>query len=150
MAVTEDNDKRIKLIVRDTGIGIAANKLPLYSIAFSRQMIHERVNTKERNRTGACKRISGIDEGYRHRRKSAKYRQSSITVVFPVEKAGDNKAPEWKKELVKEEDRTSEGDQPASGNRKEMAGSNLPLLLLRRRQMIAVSFSARRRCTGFG
>lgn len=128
---TAGEDKKIKLLISDTGIGIPADKLPFI---FDRFFQVDDSRTRLYEGTGIGLALVKELVELMHGRVTAESRQNTgttFTLVFPVEKAGDSNAPLWQGEM--EKDIISLPSQRAiqtNSQKKAPPETNLPLLLL--------------------
>jgi CheY-like chemotaxis protein len=123
--------KEIHLSVSDTGIGIAADKLPFIFDRFF-QADDSRIRRYEGTGIGLAlvKELTELMHGT-VTVESDPNTGTLFTLVFPAEKAGDNLAPVWQKEIQKEIALVpSKKTLQASIQKKEITESNFPLLLL--------------------
>ncbi|HTF29790.1 MAG TPA: ATP-binding protein, partial [Flavitalea sp.] len=131
VTATENEDKKIRILIRDTGIGIPADKLPFIFDRFF-QADDSRIRLYEGTGIGLAL-VKELTE-LMHGTVTAESRQNTgtlFTLVFPAEKAGNSNAPSWQKEIEKDIALTpSKKAIPANGQKKETPETNLPLLLL--------------------
>ncbi|HEX9512418.1 MAG TPA: ATP-binding protein [Puia sp.] len=128
---TEDEDKKIRILIRDTGIGIPADKLPFIFDRFF-QADDSRIRLYEGTGIGLAlvKELVGLMHGT-VTAESRPNAGTSITLIFPAEKAGSSNAPSWQKETEKDivhlpYNRAVQ----ANGEKKERPETSFPLLLL--------------------
>jgi signal transduction histidine kinase/DNA-binding NarL/FixJ family response regulator/streptogramin lyase len=127
---TEEDDKKIRLSVSDTGIGIPADKLPFIFDRFF-QVDDSRIRSFEGTGIGLAlvKELVELMHGT-VKAESHPNTGTVITVVFPAEKAGNSKAPLWQKEIETNIILPFKKTIQANGNKNETAEINLPLLLM--------------------
>ena len=131
VSATEEGNKKIRLSITDTGIGIPPDKLPFIFNRFF-QIDDSRMRSYEGTGIGLAL-VKELVE-LMHGTVMAESTQSAgtiITLVFPIEKPGDSNAPLWQREIEKGSLLMS--PQKAihtNGHKKEIPQSELPLLLL--------------------
>jgi signal transduction histidine kinase/DNA-binding NarL/FixJ family response regulator/streptogramin lyase len=128
---TEDGNKKIRLSISDTGIGIPADKVPFIFDRFF-QVDDSRIRLYEGTGIGLAlvKELAELMHGT-VTAESTPNAGSTVTLVFPAEKAHNSNAPQWEKETGngiillpgKKSARTN-------GQHKEKSETGLPLLLL--------------------
>jgi signal transduction histidine kinase/DNA-binding NarL/FixJ family response regulator/streptogramin lyase len=130
-SVTEDENKKIRLVVSDTGIGIAPDKLPFIFDRFF-QADDSRSRSYEGTGIGLAlvKELVELMQGT----VAAVSRQNegtTIIAVFPIEKAGNSNAPAWQKEMT---GNIVAAPAPkiihTNGQKKEPTETSIPLVLL--------------------
>ncbi|HZE85110.1 MAG TPA: ATP-binding protein, partial [Puia sp.] len=127
----EDEEKRIRISVRDTGIGIPADKLPFIFDRFF-QADDSRSRSYEGTGIGLAlvKELTDLMQGT-VTAESRPDAGTSVTLIFPAERAGDSHAPSWQRESEKGIIHLPYGRTVrANGEKKERPETNLPLLLL--------------------
>jgi signal transduction histidine kinase/CheY-like chemotaxis protein/ligand-binding sensor domain-containing protein/methylphosphotriester-DNA--protein-cysteine methyltransferase len=128
---TVDEDKKIRLSIRDTGIGIPADKLPFI---FDRFFQVDDSRTRLYEGTGIGLALVKELMELMHGRVTAESRQNTgttITLVFPAEKASDSNAPSWQREMEKDIIPSPPEKTIQTNSQKTAAPeTNLPLLLL--------------------
>jgi signal transduction histidine kinase/AraC-like DNA-binding protein len=122
----EDDDNRIRLVVKDTGVGIQPDKLPFIFNRFF-QADDSRVRSYEGTGIGLAlvKELAELMHGT-VTAESQPGLGTAITLIFPVEKAGFSNAPIWQKETTV----ITPFKKPVHTNGHEKANNDLPLLLL--------------------
>ena len=131
ITATEEEDKKIRLLVSDTGIGIPADKL---AFIFDRFFQVDDSRTRLYEGTGIGLALVKELVELMHGTVTAESRQNAgttITLVFPAQKSGDSNAPRWQKEIEKDISFLPyKKTTPTNGQKKETPETNLPLLLL--------------------
>jgi signal transduction histidine kinase/ligand-binding sensor domain-containing protein/CheY-like chemotaxis protein/methylphosphotriester-DNA--protein-cysteine methyltransferase len=128
---TEEENKKIRLSISDTGIGIAPEKLPYIFDRFF-QADDSRVRAYEGTGIGLAlvKELAELMHGTVEA-ESVRHAGTTITLLFPVEKAGNSNAPVWKKEIEKDISfLSSKQTTLVNGQQKVTIETVLPLLLL--------------------
>lgn len=131
VSATEKENKTIRLSVTDTGIGIPPDKLPFIFNRFF-QADDSRMRSYEGTGIGLAlvKELVELMHGT-VMAESTQNEGTIITLVFPIEKPGDSNAPVWRKELEKANLLLPPQKVIlTNGYKKEIPGSDLPLLLL--------------------
>jgi CheY-like chemotaxis protein/anti-sigma regulatory factor (Ser/Thr protein kinase) len=127
VTATEEEDKKIRLSVSDTGIGISSEKLPFI---FDRFFQADDSRTRSYEGTGIglalVKELVELIQGTVIAT-SQQNAGTTITLTFPVEKAGDRQAPAWQKEILKDTILIPSGKTTQARGSTE---TSLPLLLL--------------------
>jgi signal transduction histidine kinase/ligand-binding sensor domain-containing protein/DNA-binding NarL/FixJ family response regulator len=127
----EEENKKIRLSVTDTGIGIPPDKLPFIFNRFF-QVDDSRIRSYEGTGIGLAlvKELVELMNGT-VAAESHKGTGTTITLVFPIEKPGDSNAPLWQKEIEKESILLPpQKSIQANSHQKEKSAPGLPLLLL--------------------
>lgn len=131
VTATEEEDKKIKLSISDTGVGIAADKLPFifdrfFQVDDSRTRLHEGTGIG----LALVKELAELMNGT-VTAESRPNAGTTITLVFPAENAGNSNAPRWQKEIERDINSISgKKSIHTNGRKKETPETNLPLLLL--------------------
>ncbi len=99
ITATEDEDAKIRIVIRDSGIGIPADKLPFIFDRF-----FQADDSRSRSYEGTGIGLALVKElvELMHGTVTAESRPeagTSITLVFPAEKAGNATAPQWRTEM---------------------------------------------------
>lgn len=129
VTATEQEDNKIRILISDTGIGIPEDKLPFIFNRFF-QVDDSRIRSYEGTGIGLAlvKELTGLISGS-VTVDSQPGKGTAFTLVFPAEKAGNSNAPSWQKEIeiaLMPSGKTIQ----TNGRKKEIAETNLPLLLL--------------------
>ena len=131
VSATEEENKKIRLSVTDTGIGIPPDKLPFIFDRFF-QVDDSRIRSYEGTGIGLAlvKELVELMNGTVVA-ESHEDAGTTIILVFPVEKSGDSNAPLWQIEIEKDSiPLPPQKTIQANGYKKEKPGTDLPLLLL--------------------
>lgn len=101
VTASEDEDSKIRISIRDTGIGIPADRLPFIFDRFY-QADDSRIHTYEGTGIGLAlvKELAQLMHGT-VTAESRPNAGTSITLIFPSEKAGAGFAPPWQQEIAK-------------------------------------------------
>ena len=131
VCATEEENKKIRLSVTDTGIGIPPDKLPFIFNRFF-QVDDSRIRSYEGTGIGLAlvKELVELMNGTVVA-ESHEDAGTTIILVFPVEKSGDSNTPLWQMEIEKDSiPLPPQKTIQANGYKKEKPGTDLPLLLL--------------------
>jgi DNA-binding response OmpR family regulator/two-component sensor histidine kinase len=128
---TAAGDQQIRLSISDTGIGIPANKLPFIFDRFF-QVDDSRTRLYEGTGIGLAlvKELVELMHG-KVTAESQPHTGTTITLAFPVEKAGNSNAPVWQRETTNNgSSLVFEKTIYTNSQKTALPETNLPLLLL--------------------